>query len=61
MLAYDHRSFGDSEGLPRENFDWAGQAEDLVDAVSFVGGMDSVDKAKVFCWGVAHAGGVIAM
>lgn len=60
-LSYDHRSFGDSEGEPRETFDWVGQAEDFVDAVSYVQTRKEVDGERVFGWGVAHAGGVLAM
>ena len=61
VLTYDHRSFGDSDGLPRETFDWNGQAEDFIDAVTFVRGLPEVDQDKVFGWGVAHSGGLIAM
>lgn len=61
VLSYDHRSFGDSEGLPREKFDWFGQAEDFIDAVTYVRSLPEVKKDKVFGWGVAHAGGLIAM
>jgi uncharacterized protein len=61
VLTYDHRSFGDSDGLPRENFSCMGQAEDLIDAVTFVRSLPEVREDKVFAWGVAHAGGLIAM
>ena len=61
VLTYDHRSFGNSEGLPRNNFRWIGQAEDFIDAVSYVRGLPEVDETRVFGWGVAHAGGLIAM
>lgn len=61
VLSYDHRSFGDSDGLPREKFDWFGQAEDFIDAVNFVRSLPEVKEDKVFGWGVAHAGGLIAM
>jgi uncharacterized protein len=61
VLTYDHRSFGDSDGLPRSNFHWNGQAEDFVDAVTFACSLPEVDADKVFGWGVAHAGGLIAM
>jgi uncharacterized protein len=61
VLTYDHRSFGDSDGLPRETFNWVGQAEDFIDAVTFVRALPEVREDKVFAWGVAHAGGLIAM
>jgi pimeloyl-ACP methyl ester carboxylesterase len=61
VLTYDHRSFGDSDGLPRSNFNWYQQAEDFVDAVTYAGSLEEVDESKMFGWGVAHAGGLIAM
>jgi uncharacterized protein len=61
VLTYDHRSFGDSDGVPRETFDWMRQAEDFIDAVTYVRSLPDVNKNKVFGWGVAHAGGLIAM
>jgi uncharacterized protein len=61
VLTYDNRSFGDSDGLPRESFNWILQAEDFVDAVSYARSLSRVDEDKVFGWGVAHAGGLIAM
>jgi hypothetical protein len=61
VLSYDHRSFGHSDGHPRDNFDWIGQAEDFIDAVTFVRALPEVIEDKVFGWGVAHAGGLIAM
>jgi pimeloyl-ACP methyl ester carboxylesterase len=61
ILTYDNRSFGQSDGQPRENFDWILQAEDFIDAVTYARGLPEVDPDKVFGWGVAHAGGLIAM
>jgi uncharacterized protein len=61
VLTYDHRSFGESDGLPRNRFDWRGQAEDFSDAVTCVRALAEVREDKVFGWGVAHAGGLIAM
>jgi len=61
VLTYDHRTFGDSDGLPRNNFNWIQQAEDFIDAVTYARSLPGVDESKVFGWGVAHAGGLIAM
>jgi uncharacterized protein len=61
VLAYDNRSFGDSDGLPRNNFNWNLQAEDFIDAVTYARSLPGVNENKVFGWGVAHAGGLIAM
>jgi pimeloyl-ACP methyl ester carboxylesterase len=61
VLAYDNRCFGDSDGLPRDHFNWKLQAEDFVDAVTYARGLPEVDKSKIFGWGVAHSGALIAM
>jgi uncharacterized protein len=61
VLTYDHRSFGSSDGTPRHTFNWLGQAEDFVDAVSYVVGRDDVKHDSVFCWGIAHGGGALGM
>ncbi|KAH8649862.1 Alpha/Beta hydrolase protein [Xylariales sp. PMI_506] len=61
VLAYDNRSFGDSDGLPRDHYNGLQQAEDFIDAVTYVRQLPEVNSDKVFGWGVAHSGGVIAM
>ena len=60
-VSYDHRSFGETGGNPRDTFDWRGQAEDLIDMVTNVTQLDRVDPSAVFCWGVGHSAGVVAM
>jgi predicted alpha/beta hydrolase len=61
VLTYDNRSFGDSDGLPRNNFNWLLQAEDYIDAVTYARSLPEVNEDRVFGWGVAHAGGTLAM
>ncbi|KAF7536659.1 hypothetical protein G7054_g4373 [Neopestalotiopsis clavispora] len=61
VLTYDNRCFGDSDGLPRDHFNWRLQAEDFIDAVTYARRLPEVNKDKVFGWGVAHSGGSIAM
>jgi pimeloyl-ACP methyl ester carboxylesterase len=61
VLTYDNRSFGDSDGFPRDNFNWTQQAEDFVDAVTYTHSLLEVNTSKIFGWGVAHAGGLLAM
>ncbi|KAH8901564.1 alpha/beta-hydrolase [Thozetella sp. PMI_491] len=61
VLSYDHRNFGDSDGLPRNHFNWVLQAEDFIDAVTYAAALPEVDQDKIFGWGVAHAGGLIGM
>ena len=61
VLTYDHRSFGDSDGAPRNNFNWVGQTEDFIDVVTYARSLPEVIDDKVFAWGVAHAGGIVAL
>ncbi|ETS78554.1 hypothetical protein PFICI_10616 [Pestalotiopsis fici W106-1] len=61
VLTYDNRCFGDSDGLPRNHFNWVLQAEDFIDAVTYVCSLPEVNSDRVFGWGVAHSGGLIAI
>ncbi len=56
-LAFDHRSFGDSEGLPRQNEDPQGKLRDLRAAVSFLRGHRSVDPRSIAAVGICLGGG----
>ncbi len=56
-LAFDHRSFGDSEGLPRQNEDPQGKLRDLRAAVSFLRGHRSVDPGSIAAVGICLGGG----
>ncbi|KAJ3475472.1 hypothetical protein NLG97_g9448 [Lecanicillium saksenae] len=57
VLTYDHRNFGHSEGLPRNEVNLPAQAEDYSAAVTFVQGLAGVNPDKVFIWGIGHSGG----
>jgi fermentation-respiration switch protein FrsA (DUF1100 family) len=56
-LAFDHRSFGDSQGLPRQNEDPQGKLRDLRAAVSFLRGHRSVDPGSIAAVGICLGGG----
>ncbi|KJZ80487.1 hypothetical protein HIM_00337 [Hirsutella minnesotensis 3608] len=60
VLAYDHRNFGHSQGVPRNEVDLALQADDYSDAVSYMMTLESVDPGKIFLWGIGHSGGCAA-
>ena len=56
-LAYDHRNFGESEGLPRHEIDPWQQVADIRDAISFVRTLPDIDAARVGLWGTSFSGG----
>jgi len=56
-LLYDHRGFGDSEGLPRLEADPFRQMHDMRDVVTYAARMDGVDPARIGLWGNSYSGG----
>jgi fermentation-respiration switch protein FrsA (DUF1100 family) len=56
-LVYDHRCFGASDGLPRQDIDPIAQARDVRDAISFLETRDEVDSTRIGLWGHSIAGG----
>jgi dienelactone hydrolase len=59
VLAYDNRSFGDSEGEPRLEVDPVAQIRDARNAITFVQRLNSVDPDKIGIWGTSFSGGVV--
>ncbi|WP_214318524.1 alpha/beta hydrolase [Nonomuraea sediminis] len=59
-LAFDHRNWGDSEGIPRQHEDATAKVSDLRNAVSFLIGRPEVDPDKVAVAGVC-LGGIYAV
>jgi uncharacterized protein len=58
-LVYDHRGFGSSDGIPRQETNPWQQAEDYQDAVSFASTLaPKIDPKRVCIWGVGHSGEV---
>lgn len=56
-LAFDYRSFGASEGSPRQHIDPWGQIEDYRNAISFAEGLEEVDADRIGVWGISYSGG----
>lgn len=55
-LVFDYRSFGESDGEPRQVPDIPGQLVDVRSAVAFVRGHERVDPARVLLWGNSLGG-----
>lgn len=58
-LAFDHRSWGESDGAPRQHEDAAAKLADLRDAVGFLAASPDVDADRIAVCGVC-LGGVYA-
>ncbi|MET7333001.1 alpha/beta hydrolase [Nonomuraea sp. NPDC005650] len=56
-LAFDHRNWGESEGLPRREEDPQGKLRDLRGAVSFLRSRAEVDPDRIGAVGVCLGGG----
>jgi uncharacterized protein len=57
VLLHDHRSFGDSGGVPRNDIDPWKQIDDWRQAVSFLETLDFVDTKRIGLWGSSYSGG----
>ncbi|MGW5452576.1 alpha/beta hydrolase [Nocardia sp. NPDC003979] len=55
-LVFDYRSFGESEGEPRQVPDIAGQLDDLRAAVAFARAHDRIDPERILLWGNSLGG-----
>jgi uncharacterized protein len=60
-LAYDHRWFGSSDGMPRQHSDPLQHAEDYHDAVTAMRHMPGVDPDRVVMHGIGHSAGFVMM
>lgn len=56
-LLFDYRSFGDSEGSPRQIININNQLEDWISAVNYVRELEKIDPSKVILWGSSFSGG----
>jgi uncharacterized protein len=56
-LAFDYRSFGLSEGEPRQVLSIAAQLEDYAAAVGFARTLEGVDPERIVLWGSSFSGG----
>jgi uncharacterized protein len=59
-IAYDHRNWGSSDGVPRNHTSLRQQVEDYGDAISYVESLaPAIDPKRICVWGAGHAGGVV--
>jgi fermentation-respiration switch protein FrsA (DUF1100 family) len=56
-LAFDYRSFGLSDGQPRQVFSPARQLEDYAAAIACARSLDGVDAQRIVVWGSSYSGG----
>jgi fermentation-respiration switch protein FrsA (DUF1100 family) len=57
VLLHDHRSFGASQGLPRQDIDPWHQVADWRRAISYLETQPAVDPTRIGLWGTSYAGG----
>lgn len=57
VLLHDHRTFGSSDGMPRQDIDPWRQIADWRRAISFLEHQDIVDTTRIGLWGTSYAGG----
>jgi len=56
-LAFDHSTYGESEGWPRSDEDPFGKIEDIKNAVTFLAGHERTDAGRLAAVGVCAGGG----
>lgn len=56
-LIFDYRSFGGSEGEPRQHIDPATQVADYRNAIDFVEKRADIDSERIGIWGISYSGG----
>src|SRR5258708_5532166 len=54
VLLHDHRGFGASEGLPRQDIDPWRQIADWRRALSYLEALESVDSSRIGIWGTSY-------
>jgi uncharacterized protein len=57
VLLHDHRTFGVSDGEPRQDVDPWRQIADWRRAISYLESREEVDASRVGIWGTSYAGG----
>ncbi|RAS35570.1 alpha/beta hydrolase [Paraburkholderia bryophila] len=57
VLVHDHRNFGESGGVPRQDINPWQQIEDWRRAVSYLQARPEVDENRIGIWGTSFAGG----
>ncbi|KAH7208622.1 Alpha/Beta hydrolase protein [Fusarium oxysporum] len=59
VLLFDHRNWGASDGLPRNETNPIQTARDYSDVFDYVASLDEVDSSKVVYWGTSMCGGSV--
>ncbi len=57
VLLHDHRNFGASDGVPRQDIDPWRQIADWRRAISYLESLPMVDPKRIGLWGTSYAGG----
>jgi pimeloyl-ACP methyl ester carboxylesterase len=57
VLLFDYRSFGDSDGEPRQHIAPLEQQEDYRSAISYLETLAEVDSERIGIWGISYSGG----
>ena len=57
VVVYDHRNYGESDGLPRQETDPILQHRDIRNAITYAGTRPEVDASRIGVWGTSFAGG----
>lgn len=60
-LVFDYRSFGESEGSPRQMLSISRQHEDWRAAVAFARSLGGIDPRRVALWGTSFSGGHVVV
>lgn len=56
VFLFDYRTFGDSDGKPRNKVDPVAHGEDYDAAIAHVRGLDTVDTRHIALWGTSFSG-----
>lgn len=57
VLVFDHRGFGGSSGVPRQEADPVLQARDYRHAITWLCARPEVDRTRIGIWGTSYSGG----
>jgi fermentation-respiration switch protein FrsA (DUF1100 family) len=57
VLVYDHRNFGASDGLPRQEVDPLWQVRDYRSAITYAQTRSEINVKKIGIWGSSYSGG----
>lgn len=61
VLVFDYRSFGDSDGEPRQHFNIRAQLDDWAAAIAHARTLEGVDPDRIALWGSSFSGGHVVV